>query len=614
MNLLKGLRGVLVAVLALSVFTNLLLFSVPLYMLQIYDRVLLSRSTETLMLLTLVVLGLLGALALLEWLRAQILARCGESLDERYSRAIVRRTLDGDAPASLLQEARRLRDFLATPSAAAMFDVPMAPLFVFGVYLLHPELGMIVTVGLVVLLAIGVTNELLTRRPVRRAAEVFGELDRLAHSVARNSEALRVMGMAPGFTDRWGRLQAEGMGAQVAASERAAAVSAIAKGWRLLLQVATLGWGAWLAIHQEITAGVIIAASIIGSRALAPAETLVGNWRNVLAARRAHDQLNRALAGEQDVEDRGADAARLRMPEVRGALEVEDLAVAYGEAGRRVLDGITLRLDPGEVLGVTGPSGSGKSTLVRALVGLVPPRAGVVRVDGFELGSWDRQQLATRTGYLPQTVQLFEGRIDANIARFGEVDDAAVVEAAKLAGAHEVIASLPDGYNTVLDGNGAPLSGGQLQRVALARAAYGRPALLVLDEPTSNLDGMGEGAFRQFLGHARAWGATVVIVAHRPNILVATDRMLVLGEGRVKELGPTPEVLQRIVRRVEPATTHTAEAAGGDGKAASTADSARGADAVAARQKADASAAEAPGDGAPAGNSIERMMRRPGPR
>lgn len=553
MRLLSGVQGVLTAVFVVSLFTNLLLFAVPLYMLQIYDRVLISRSQETLLLLTLVVLGLLLVLALLEWLRAQVLARCGEWLDQTYQRGIIRRTLDREAPASLLGEARRLRDFFSTPAAAALFDVPLAPLFLLGVYILHPQLGLVATAGLVGLLAIGITGEFLTRHPVRRASELFAEVDRLAHSVARNAEALRVMGMAPAFTERWSRLQAEGLGAQVAGAERAAALNASAKGWRLVVQVAMLGWGAWLAVQQEITAGVIIAASIIGGRALAPAETLVSNWRNVLGARGAYDALQKYLAPadrENAAEDAGQE--RLRMPEVQGALDVEALVAGYGPQSPPVLKGVSFHLKPGEILGVTGPSGSGKSTLVRCLVGLLPPASGAVRVDGFELDSWNRQHLAEHMGFLPQTVQLFEGRLDANIARFGEVDDAAVVRAARHAGAHEVVARFPDGYNTVLDANGSPLSGGELQRVALARATYGEPELIVLDEPTSNLDGEGESAFKRFLEYAREAGSTVVIVAHRPNVLIATDKMLVLQEGQVTEFGPTQEVLARIVRRAVP--------------------------------------------------------------
>jgi len=400
-----------------------------------------------------------------------------------------------------------------------------------------------------VLLVLGALGELLTRKPVAIASERFAETDRLAGAVARNAEAVRAMGMAPAFTARWEQLQEEGMGAQVTASERGVAVQSLARAWRLLLQVAMLGWGAFLALGGIISAGAIIAASIIASRGFAPAETLLSNWRNLLLARASHRRLAEHLGSAPQTPEA---EHRLQLPRARGEIRVEQLTVRFGAGLPPVLKAVSFALAPGDILGVAGPSGSGKTTLARSLVGLLPPSAGQVRLDGFELGSWDRDQLAGSVGYLPQTVQLFEGRIDSNIARFGTIDDAAVVQAARVSGAREVIARLPEGFNTPLDAAGAPLSGGQLQRIALARAFYGNPALVVLDEPTSNLDSEGEACLRQLLEHARKQGTTVIVIAHRPNVLAATDRMLVLQDGTVAQEGPSREVLARIVRQAVP--------------------------------------------------------------
>ena len=515
-----------------SFAVNLLMLASPLYMMQVYDRVLASRSEATLAALTAVVGFLLIVMAALDVMRARVLVRQSGRLEasfgERVRQSVRQAALGGDEGAArALRDFDTVRGFLANPAVFAFFDTPWVPIYVAVVFVLHPMLGLLALGGALALFGLTVLNELATRKRLTEASALTArnwvQLDRFL-GAAQTLESMAMFG--PMFA-RWNHRRGEALALQAQASDAAGLLLGVSKLLRLLIQVAVLGGGAWLAIRQEITPGAIIGASILVARGLAPIEQMTGAWKQLVGAREAFGQLTKRFAAYQPP------TPRLSLSAPEGRLGVEQLVIAAPDTGQPLIKGISFELPAGRALAILGPSGAGKSTLARALVGVWRPLRGTVRLDDADLDHWDRAQLGPYMGYLPQEVALFEGTVVENIARFGTPDAARVVAAAKTAGIHRLILHLPDGYGTQIGPGGARLSAGQRQRIALARALYGEPVLIVLDEPDSNLDEAGEQALAAAIRTERERGATVVVVSHRPYVLRSVDYVLGLADGKV---------------------------------------------------------------------------------
>jgi ATP-binding cassette, subfamily C, bacterial PrsD len=534
-----------------SAVINALMLTGSLYMLQVYDRVLASRSVSTLVGLSLIVLAAYLLQGGLDALRAKMLARIGARVDElvgvRVFELAAALPLRGGPAADSLQPLRDLdqvRGFLAGLGPTALFDLPFLPLFLAGCFLVHPWLGGLAVAGGLVIVALTLLTEARSRAPMQALTRSLAERHALAEASRRNAEAVRALGMRAALAQRFaavhGRHVADGLGL----SEATAGLGALAKSFRMVLQSAALGLGAYLVIRGEMSGGAMIAASILLSRALAPIEVAVAHWKGFVGARQGFRRLAERLAQVP------AGRARLGLPAPCAALSVQDVFVGPPGTPAAVVQGVSLRLEAGQGLGLIGPSASGKSTLARALVGVWPSLRGEVRLDGATLDQWEPDALGRHIGYLPQDVELFEGTVAENIARFAAgAAAAAVVAAARAAGAHELILQLPDGYDTRIGEGGAALSGGQRQRLALARALFGDPFLVVLDEPNANLDGAGDEALNRAILAVRERGGIVVVVTHRPAALGQVDRVAILEAGRLKTLGPRDEVLQGLLKR-----------------------------------------------------------------
>ena len=535
--------GVLKRVAFFSFFINLLTLTSSIYMMQVYDRVLGSRSGPTLLYLTLFAGACLATLAALEVVRSRLLVRLGTRFDAQLSGLVFMRTLTAGRSGQGLRDLDQLRTFLTGPHILSLLDAPWMPIYIGLVYLLHPWLGHVALVGGVLLFLLALWNERDTREPIGEAGKQMAASTQFAEVSARNAEALRAMGMLPGLTALWRKRHDLGIGLQGVASDRAGNVAAVAKALRFFLQIAILGVGAWLVIQQECTGGVMIASSIIMGRGLAPVEAAIGGWRGFLQARESYGRLLKGFGSD------AADAPTMPLPKPEGKLVFEGVSGGPPDLRKFTVQGLSFSLEPGVVLGITGPSAAGKSTLARLAVGVWRPGAGVVRLDGANIADWNREDVGPHIGYLPQDIELFPGTVAENIARFGAVDADRVVDAAQLAGAHQVILELPQGYDTPIGPAGVNLSGGQRQRIGLARAFYGRPPLIVLDEPTSNLDAEGEGAVRQAMEALRGQ-STMIVIAHRPAVLGGTDQLMVVFKGQIANFGPTSEVMPVITRRV----------------------------------------------------------------
>lgn len=535
--------GVLKRVAFFSFFINLLTLTSSIYMMQVYDRVLGSRSGPTLLYLTLFAGACLATLAALEVVRSRLLVRLGTRFDAQLSGLVFMRTLTAGRSGQGLRDLDQLRTFLTGPHILSLLDAPWMPIYIGLVYLLHPWLGHVALVGGVLLFLLALWNERDTREPIGEAGKQMAASTQFAEVSARNAEAVRAMGMLPGLTALWRKRHDLGIGLQGVASDRAGNVAAVAKALRFFLQIAILGVGAWLVIQQECTGGVMIASSIIMGRGLAPVEAAIGGWRGFLQARESYGRLLKGFGTD------AADAPTMPLPKPDGKLVFEGVSGGPPDLRKFTVQGLSFSLEPGVVLGITGPSAAGKSTLARLAVGVWRPGAGVVRLDGANIADWNREDVGPHIGYLPQDIELFPGTVAENIARFGAVDADRVVDAAQLAGAHQVILELPQGYDTPIGPAGVNLSGGQRQRIGLARAFYGRPPLIVLDEPTSNLDAEGEGAVRQAMEALRGQ-STMIVIAHRPAVLGGTDQLMVVFKGQIANFGPTSEVMPVITRRV----------------------------------------------------------------
>ncbi|MCG5538614.1 type I secretion system permease/ATPase [Halorhodospira sp. 9622] len=545
---LGQLKQAIIAVAAFSFFINLLMLVPPMFMLQMFDRVLSSGSVETLVMLLVVAVGLLIVLGLLEWSRNRVLVRAGGRLDgmlgSRLFDATFFRALrrpDG-ANAQPLQDLTTLRQFMTGQGVFAFFDAPWTPLFLLVIFLLHPWLGIFATVAAVILFVLAYVNEVITRQPLGAANAQYNRETDFTNTNLRNAEVVEAMGMTGRLRQRWRAMHNDVLSLQAVASDRSANLTSASKSLRLIAQVGILALGAYLAVEQVITPGVMIAASIIMARALAPVDQAMHAWRGFIGARNAWSRLEDVL---QSTPQRGE---HMELPEPQGRLTAENLVVVPPGGRTPALRGVDLDLNPGDTLGVIGPSAAGKSTLARALVGVWPSYAGTVRIDGAEIEHWNREQIGAHIGYLPQDVELFDGTVAENIARFGEVDSRKVVEAARKAGLHDMILRLPEGYDTRIGINSGALSAGQRQRVALARAVYGNPKIVVLDEPNSNLDQAGDEALVDTIRKLREDGCTVVLIAHRAAILSAVEQVLVLRDGKVATLGSRQDVLNRLTR------------------------------------------------------------------
>ena len=550
---LGRLRPALWGALLFSAGVNMLMFTGPLFMLQLYDRVLSSGSVPTLQGLFAAVVGAYAFLGLYDYLRHRILSRAAYRLDAQAGDAAfllrLRSGLPGGAAgARAPQDLAVVRGFLSGPGAVGFFDLPWTPVFAAVTWAIHPWLGMLTLGGMAIAATMALANQMRTSRAIARAMAMDGAEARFLEQAARSGEALIPMGMAGAARARWRRMHDEGLAAGQEGGDRGEGYAAFSKAFRMLLQSALLGLGGYLALGGEISPGMIVATSIIAGRALAPIDAVIGQWRNVVRAREAHRRLLACMEGA------GRPPARTALPAPGGAVSVRDLTRRAPGMERRadlppVLRGISFDLSPGDGLGVIGPSASGKSTLARLLVGAWTPDLGEVRLDGASLSQWDPEALGRHIGYLPQSLELLPGTIAENIRRFDPAgSDAAVVEAAKQAGAHEMILKLPGGYETPIGAGAPPLSGGQAQRVGLARALYGGPKLVVLDEPNAHLDAEGDEALTRAVLAARRGGAAVVVMAHRPSAVAAVNRILVLNDGMMADFGEKQEVLRRATR------------------------------------------------------------------
>jgi ATP-binding cassette subfamily C protein len=536
----------LIAVGLFSVFVNLLMLTMPVYLFQISDRVLTSHSVDTLLMLSAVTIGLIGVLSLLDTLRRQVLSRLATKMETILGGPLIA-SIVALAPASdggniqPLRNLHQVRGFIAGPTMLVLFDAPMAPLYFAAIFLIHPQLGYIVLIAGVVLIAIALLNQRATAAPLGQASLYGSKADTQAESLARNAQVVNAMGMLNESVAQWGREQAAALTMQSGALDRSVWISGLSRFARLITQIAILGWGAYLALHSQLTGGMMIAASIIAGRALQPLEGMIEGWRSVIQAWAAYGRVCTA------VETLRNEKPRLRLPKPKGHLVADKLLYLPPGNKEPVLNGVTFELQPGESMAIVGPSGSGKSTLARMLVGCLHPTAGKVRLDATELRNWDRRQFGEFTGYLPQEVELFPGTIRENVCRMrGDLPDETVYRAAQLTSVHEMICHLPSGYETMLERSGAPLSGGQKQRIALARAFFGDPALVVLDEPNSNLDAVGEQALTETMQRAKQQRITVVVVTQRPALLNIVDKVLILRSGRTEAFGSPQDVLRRL--------------------------------------------------------------------
>ncbi|MDD7908847.1 type I secretion system permease/ATPase [Pseudovibrio exalbescens] len=544
----KSCRSAYLSIGAISLVINLLMLTGPIFMLQIYDRVLSSASVPTLIVIAVFAGVLYVFFALLEGIRARSLNRVSQEIDAQLSAASYAASLK--LPLRLgaqgknvdpVRDLETMRQFWGGQGPSAIFDVPWMPVYLAIVFALHFWLGVLALAGAVVILALVIANELLSREPSRALSMMNGQRSGFVNGTRRNAEVIRAMGMNQTLVEQWQRSNEDYYDVQSKAADRQSFFATVIKALRFILQSAVLGVGAWLAIKQEVSPGVMIAASIITSRALAPVEQAVAHWRGFLASRQSRTRLEQALQAMDEEEP------QTELPLPKDNLAVENLATAA--PGEKVLTfkGATFQLRAGDGLGVIGPSGSGKTSMIRALIGVWPILRGSVRFDGAEPNQWSEERLGAAIGYLPQDVELFDGSIADNIARFSaQRQDEDVLRAARMANVHDLITSLPDGYDTQVGDGGARLSAGQRQRIGLARALYGEPFLVVLDEPNSNLDSEGEAALMEAIKALREKGSIVIVVAHRPSAIATVDYLLVIKEGQQVAFGPKDEVLQKV--------------------------------------------------------------------
>lgn len=548
----KGLanaRRNLVTVGIFSIAVNLLVLAIPVYLFNMSDRVMTSRSTDTLVMLTMIVVLAIAAHVLIDMMRRIILMRVAVETEAKLGGPVLSAAAKAAQGGSsrefqTLADLQHLRAFITGPVLLTMFDAPVAPVYFAVVFLIHPHLGLIVLSAGVALMGVALLNQRVTAVPFTRA-NAFGTRANLqAESMARNAQVINAMGMIPEGVQIWGQETVQSLKAQVAGQDLNIIMTGISKFLRLCTQIAILGWGAWLALESQLTSGMIIAASIVASRALAPLEGTIEGWRGFVQARSAYGRVKTLLKNSPLNFD------RLRLPRPQGHLSVERILYVPPPTKKVILNGISFQLEPGESLAIVGDSGTGKTMLARMLVGSIIPTAGNVRLDMMDLRNWDSRQFGESVGYLPQDVQLFPASIKANISRMREdAIDADIFDAAETADVHEMISGFAQGYETVVGMDGSPLSGGQRQRIGLARAFYGNPRLMMLDEPNSNLDANGERALAKALIRAKEKRITVVTITQRAALLMSVDKIMILHNGSVKAFGTRDDIIPMITGR-----------------------------------------------------------------
>jgi ATP-binding cassette subfamily C protein PrsD len=550
---LSSCRGAFVSIGLMSGMTNILMLTGSFFMLEIYDRVLPSRSMPTLFGLAILACSLYVVLGLLDLIRSRIVARIGQALDEllsgRVYETLVRLPLKlGNCNEGLqpLRDLDNIRSFLSGIGPIALFDLPWLPIYLVICFMFHPYIGLSALAGAIILGVLALFTEIMTRAPSREAVESAITRSALAEVSRRNAETLTALGMSQQFAALWRDANADYMNSQRRASDVTGGFGAMSKVFRLMVQSGVLAVGAYLVINQQATAGIIIAGSILSARALAPVDLAITNWRSFMNSRQSWYRLSKLL------ELLPPESEPTTLPAPTKSLAIENVSIVPPGSNRVVAQEISFSLNAGTALGIIGPSGSGKSSLARALVGVWQPAHGRVKIDGAALDQWSPSALGLQIGYLPQNVELFAGTVAQNIGRFqSNAQDETIVAAAKAAGAHDLIVSLPGGYDTAVGEGGSSLSAGQAQRIALARALYQSPFLVVLDEPNSNLDADGDEALTQAIAGVRARGGIAIVIAHRPAAVVAVDMLMMISQGRVQAFGPKEDVLARVVQRTQ---------------------------------------------------------------
>ncbi|MEQ1766816.1 MAG: type I secretion system permease/ATPase, partial [Methylotenera sp.] len=536
-----------------------------LYMLQVYDRVLASRNETTLLMLTLIMLGAYLFMSALEFVRSFILIRLGAQLDMKMNKRIYTAAFEqnlkraGGNAGQALQDLANIRQFLTGNGLFAFFDAPWFPIYLFVIFMFDVYLGLFALVGTILLVALAFINEAVSKKPLSEASGMSIAAGNLATNNLRNAEVIEAMGMLPNLMARWFKLHSRFIQLQAEASEKAGIIGAITKFTRVSMQSLILGLGALLVLTNDITPGMMIVSSILMGRVISPVEQLINVWKNWSGTRSAYQRLTELL------EANPARKSGMALPKPLGQITLEGVTAIPPGASEAAIKNLSFVLAPGDVLGVIGPSGAGKSTLARLLVGVWPARVGNVRLDGADVYQWNKDELGPSIGYLPQDVELFAGAISENIARFGEVDSEKVVLAAKRAGVHEMILHMPQGYDTQLGDGGAGLSGGQKQRLGLARAMYDDPSLIVLDEPNSNLDDIGERALVAAITDLRQRGKTIVMITHRTSAIGVTNKLLLLNDGAAQLFGPSADVLAEISKMSQQAAQKNEQAKAANG-------------------------------------------------
>ena len=536
-----------------SAVINMLLLMPAIYMLQLYDSVLTSRNEMTLLMLTLIMLGAYSFMGALEYVRSFVLIRVGAQLDMKlnkrvYTAAFEQSLKQGDGNAGqALKDLTNLRQFLTGNALFAFFDAPWFPIYLFVIFMFHPGLGVFALCGTAILIALAYITEKISHKPLAEANSMAIASTNVASNNLRNAEVIEAMGMLPNIQSRWYKLHSRFLNLQAEASEKAGIVTALSKSCTVALQSLMLGLGALLVLDNSITPGMMIAGSILLGRAIAPVQLLISVWKQIGNTRSAYERLTKLL------EQNPAREAGMALPKPIGVIAVENVTAIPPGSKIPVIKGLSFSLAAGDVLGIIGPSGSGKSTLARLLVGVWPAAAGKVRLDGADVYLWNKDELGPYVGYLPQDIELFAGTVSENIARFGQIDAEKVILAAKRAGVHEMILNMPEGYDTPLGDGGAGLSGGQKQRLGLARTMYDDPSLIVLDEPNSNLDDVGEQALLAALTDLRKRGKTIVLITHRTSIISVTSKLLLLQDGAAKLFGPTNQVIEALNKQQQQA-------------------------------------------------------------
>lgn len=546
-NVIHASRRAFIGIAVFSAFINILMLTGPIYMLQVYDRVLVSGSISTLVALTILMGALYLFMGLLEFVRSRVLVRVGnqvqEDLGDRTFGVWLTQGLYGKLGARQrpLDDLSALKNFFSSAALSAIFDIPWAPLFIAVIWWLHWVLGLIALIGAILIFTIALINELTTRKDISKSRAELMRARKIADEAHSQSDSIVAMGMQDNIRMRWNAINDAASGVFTKAMDRSGNYTSMTKALRMFFQSLVLGVGCGLAVFEIITPGGMIAGSIIMGRALAPIQMAIGQWKSIVGAREAYHRLNQFYDAVPETED------TLQLPEPKGELTIAGLVAAPPGTKKAVLSDINFAIKPGDGLGVIGPSASGKSTLARLLVGVWMPQRGSVRLDGASYDQWDRTRLGPYIGYLPQDVELLKGSVSDNISRFDpRAEDSSIVTAAQAAGVHEMILQFPKGYETEIGPDGVILSGGQVQRIALARALYGNPSLIVMDEPNANLDSDGDNALTMAIKNLRESGKTVVVMTHRPSAIVAVNKLLYLRGGRQIEFGEKDKVLAAI--------------------------------------------------------------------